>query len=178
MVFTHLHFDHAGGATRLDGRHVVPTFAHARHYVQRRHWEHALNPSERDRASFFVHNYHPIQEAGLLELVDGEGELLPGIEVFIHHGHTPAMQSVRVFSGDEAVWFPADLIPMSAHVPLPYIMGYDLSPVVTLNEKKAMLPRALDENWIVMYEHDPHVTGGRLTRDARGQIVRGDPSAL
>lgn len=178
VVFTHLHFDHAGGATRLEGSHVVPTFPNARHYVQRRHWEHALNPLERDRASFFEHNYRPIQEAGQLELVDGDVELLPGIEVLTHHGHTPAMQSVRVFGGDETAWFPTDLIPMSAHVPLAYIMGYDLNPVTTLNEKKALLPRALDEKWILVYEHDPQVSSGHLTRDLRGQIVRGEGVSL
>lgn len=178
VIFTHLHFDHAGGATRLDGRQVVPTFAQARHYVQRRHWEHALNPSERDRASFFDHNYRPIHEAGMLDFVDGDVELIPGIEVFIHDGHTPAMQSVRVFAGETAVWFPADLIPMSAHVPLPYIMGYDLFPVTTLKEKKTLLPRALDENWILAYEHDPLVSAGRLTRDLRGHIVRGESVTL
>ncbi|MBU0508089.1 MBL fold metallo-hydrolase [bacterium] len=178
VIHTHLHFDHAGGSTRLDSGRVVPMFPNARHYVQKRHWVHALNPTDRDRASFFDHNYRPVQEAGLLELVEGDTELFPGVELIVHDGHSPAMQSVRVFGGDSSIWFPADLIPLSVHVPLPYIMGYDLFPMTTLAEKKRLLPRALEEKWILVYEHDPRITASLLTRDLRGQIVRGETVTL
>ncbi len=174
VIYTHLHFDHAGGTTRLDGKHAVPVFPNARHYVQRRHWDHAQNPTVRDKASFLPPNYGPVHEAGLLDLVDGDTEVFPGIELIMLDGHTPAMQSLRVFDGNSALWFATDLLPMSAHVPLPYIMGYDLFPMTTLTEKKRLLPRAVDENWIVAYQHDPHVPASRIIRNERGQFQRGE----
>ncbi|MCX6600348.1 MAG: MBL fold metallo-hydrolase [bacterium] len=174
VILTHLHFDHCGGATRMESGQAAPVFAKARHYVQRRQFEHALQASERDRASFLPHNYLPLREAGLLDLVDGEVELFPGIHVLVAEGHTPAMQTVKIQDGDQVLWFAADLIPMSAHVPLPYIMGYDLRPLTTLAEKKRWLPQALSEKWVIVYEHDPLVPAGRLTANERGHIVAGE----
>jgi len=174
VILTHLHFDHSGGSTRLENGQAVPVFPKARYHVQRRHFEHALNATERDHASFLPHNYLPLREAGLLEVVDGEMELFPGIHVLVADGHTPAMQTVKVQHGDQVLWFAADILPMSAHVPLPYVMGYDLFPLTTLAEKKRWLPQALDEKWVIVYEHDPLVPASRLKMSERGQIAAGE----
>jgi glyoxylase-like metal-dependent hydrolase (beta-lactamase superfamily II) len=174
VILSHLHFDHCGGSTVLEDGRAVPRFPNARHHVQRRHFEHALHPTERDRASFFPHNYLPLREAGLLDLVDGDTELFPGIQLMVAEGHTPAMQTVKIQSGEQTVWFAADVIPMSAHVPLPYIMGYDLFPLTTLEEKKRWLPQALAEKWIIVYEHDPVLWASRITANERGQLAAGE----
>jgi glyoxylase-like metal-dependent hydrolase (beta-lactamase superfamily II) len=174
VILTHLHFDHVGGATRIEKGESVPLFEHARHYVQKRQFEHAIKQMERDKASYFPRNYVPLKSAGLLELVDGPGEIIPGIEMILVEGHTPGQQTVRIFDGNGALWFPADLIPMSSHVPLPYIMGYDLFPVTTLEEKKRLLPQAASEQWVVIFEHDPGVPASRLTTNEKGHIVKGE----
>jgi glyoxylase-like metal-dependent hydrolase (beta-lactamase superfamily II) len=178
VIITHLHFDHVGGCTCYEGKTAVPTFPRARHYVQKKQFAHALNPSEKDRASYFPHNYLPLQEAGLLDLVEGNVELFSGIDVIVVNGHTPAMQTVRVRDGRQTVWYAADLLPLSAHVPLPYIMGYDCAPMITLEEKKTLLPQAVDEEWIVAYEHDPLMAAGKIVRHEKAFFTRGDPVSL
>jgi glyoxylase-like metal-dependent hydrolase (beta-lactamase superfamily II) len=172
VIFTHLHFDHAGGSTVRDGNVVRPLFANARHYVQKRQWEHAFTRNERDRASYLDHNYLPVQDAGLFEFLDGDVELFPGLEILLSNGHTPALQTIRIFAGDLSVWYPTDLVPLAAHIPLAYIMGYDLWPVTTLEDKKKYLPRAVDEGWTLLFEHDPRVMACKLARDAKGRIVQ------
>lgn len=178
VILTHLHFDHVGGATRLENGKAVPVFEKARHYVQRRHYDHALNPTERDRASFLAHNIQPLSGAGLFEFLDGDTELFPDIHLMTAEGHTPAMQTVKIQSGAQTLWFAADVMCMSSHVPLPYIMGYDIHPMNTLAEKKRWLPQALDENWIIVFEHDPLVSAARLTKNERGQIVLGETAGI
>jgi glyoxylase-like metal-dependent hydrolase (beta-lactamase superfamily II) len=178
VIITHLHFDHVGGCTRYEGKTAVPTFPLARHYVQKEQFAHALNPSEKDRASYFPYNFRPLQEAGLLELVEGNVELFAGIDVIVVNGHTPAMQTVRVRDDKQTVWYAADLLPMSAHVPLPYIMGYDCWPLTTLEEKKTLLPQVVDEEWIVVYEHDPLVAASKIVRHEKAYFTRGDPISL
>jgi glyoxylase-like metal-dependent hydrolase (beta-lactamase superfamily II) len=178
VILTHLHFDHCGGATKLENSHAVPVFTNARHYIQRRHWEHALKHTERDRASFLPHNYLPLHEARLLEFVDGDTELFPGLHLMVADGHTPAMQTVLVRQSDQVLWFSADVMPMSSHVPLAYIMGYDLFPLTTLAEKKRWLPQALDEKWVLVYEHDPYMPASRLALHAKGYIIKGEAVAF
>jgi glyoxylase-like metal-dependent hydrolase (beta-lactamase superfamily II) len=168
VILTHLHFDHAGGATTKTNYGIVPTFPNARYYVQRDHWNAALNPTERDRASFFPENYKPLMEYGVLELIDGEGELFPGIRVQLFHGHTSALQSPVISDGTTTLFFCADLIPMAAHVNLPWIMGYDLRPLVTLEEKRVVLDRAADEQWLLCLEHDPSVEALTVERGPKG----------
>ncbi len=178
VIFTHLHFDHCGGATHLVDGKAVPLFPTARHYVQKRHWEHALRPTERDKASFLPPNYVPVFESGLMDLVDGDAEILPGIKLCVVNGHTPAMQMVTISAGDKTVWFAADLVPMSAHVPLAYIMGYDLLPLITLEEKRKYLKQAMDEQWITIFEHDPHVPACTLSLHEQGNVTRGPVVAI
>jgi len=168
IIATHLHFDHAGGISKLEGKQRVPYFPKAQIHVQKEHWKHALHPTERDRASFIVDTYRFLEGSGTLNLIDGPGELFPGIHLQLVNGHTPFQQLVRITGEGGTVLYAADLIPTASHIPLPYIMGYDLNPLKTLEEKKAMLPRAVEEGWTLVFEHDPFRGMGKVTRDEKG----------
>ncbi len=174
FVYTHLHFDHAGGSTRFDELGTpVPTFSAARHYVQQEQLLWARNPTDKDRASFMPENWEPVAERGLLEMVEGDGELFPGIDVRVVYGHTSAMQLVVVHGSREhespaGLVYCADLIPTSAHIPFPYIMGYDNFPLTTLDEKKKFLPEAYERGWLLCFEHDAFTDAVRIGAGKRG----------
>ncbi len=168
VILTHLHFDHAGGATYREGNRVVPAFPHATYYVQRQHWDAALHPSERDRASFLRDDFMPLHDAGVLNLIDGEREILPGIRLRIVNGHTTALQCPLISDGQTSLLYCADLVPLASHVNLPWIMAYDLRPLVTLEEKRKTLDAAADEQWIMFFEHDPILKAGYVQRTERG----------
>lgn len=169
FIYTHLHFDHAGGSTVVDEKgDVVPIFPEARHYVQKEHLAWARNPTDKDRASFMPENWEPVVERELLETLDGDGEVFPGIEVRTMNGHTRAMQMVIVRDDTTGLVYPADLTPTAAHIPYPYIMGYDNYPLTTLEEKKAFLPEACERNWLFCFEHDAFAQGVRLQPGKRG----------
>ena len=174
VVNTHLHFDHAGGDTLRDeqGR-IVPAFPRARYLVQRRELEFARLPNERVRASYLPDNYRPLVEAGLVDTLDGESLVTEGVRVLPTPGHTPFHQSVLIESRGEVACFLADVCPTSAHVPLPWIMGYDLEPLVTLETKRALWARAREEGWLLVFEHDPEVPWGRLSPDADKLVPEG-----
>ena len=169
VINTHLHFDHAGGNTHIRGNHAVPAFRRARYMVQRKEFEHAENPSDRDRASYFPENFRPIAEAGQWELIEGDGEILPGISVERIPGHNADMQAVKIVGGgpsklgaSKKLAFVADLLPTRHHIPLPWIMGYDLYPLQTLETKRKWLPRLVSEGWITVFGHDPDFAAATL----------------
>ena len=158
VVNTHLHFDHAGGNTRSDETgQAVPTFPNARYFISRAEYEHAETPHERDRASYLPENWRPLQESGQLELKEADYEVVPGLCMETVPGHSRTMQCVRLECGGRTLFSFADLVPMRAHVPLPWIMGYDLYPVETLEAKKRLLPQAAREDWLCLFYHDPEV---------------------
>jgi glyoxylase-like metal-dependent hydrolase (beta-lactamase superfamily II) len=171
VILTHLHFDHAGGSTYREGGEVIPMFPKAKYYVQREHWRAATNPTERDRASFISEDFTPLQFHSVLEYTEGEGEILPGVSVRLMHGHTPALQCPLITDGTTTVFYCADLIPTTSHLALPWIMAYDLRPLITLEEKKTILNQAVDESWIIFFEHDPHVEAARVIRTEKGVVV-------
>jgi glyoxylase-like metal-dependent hydrolase (beta-lactamase superfamily II) len=154
VVNTHLHFDHAGGNTYRTGDQLVATFPGASYVFQRQEWEDATAPNERTRGSYFADDFAPLEVAGRLELVDGSVELLPGLRVDRVQGHTRGTQTVRVSSGDETVFFTSDFLPDRHHLPLPWIPAFDLFPLDTLEAKRLILRRAIDERWIVAFTHD------------------------
>jgi len=171
VVLTHLHFDHAGGTTqRTPSGGLAPVFPRARHIVQRKELEAARHAHERNRASYLAENLDPLVGEGILEVVDGEAEVVPGVRVLPTPGHTPGHQSVLVDGGDEKALFLGDVVPTSVHVRLPFIMGYDLDVEATLASKKAVLGRALAEGWLVLFGHDRQ-HAARLGRDPKGQIT-------
>jgi glyoxylase-like metal-dependent hydrolase (beta-lactamase superfamily II) len=155
IIQTHLHFDHCGGLVTDQNGKFVPTFPNAKVYVQKENLAWARKPTEKDRASYLSNDWEPIAAEGLLEEVDGPGEILPGIELLIFNGHTRAQQLPHIHDGDKHVFFCADLMPTKAHVNLPYVMGYDNFPLTTLEEKRAITPRMYEEKWMLFFEHDP-----------------------
>ncbi len=172
VVSSHLHFDHAGGNTRShSGGAPVPSFPNARYIARRGEWEWAHHTNERTAGSYFAHNYDPIEAAGLLELIEDDGEILPGVALRSTPGHTPHHQGIQVTSGDARLFYLADLAPTAAHVPLPWIMGYDVEPLVTLETKRRLWAEAASEEWIVMFEHDADHAWGRIRIDGKGYIV-------
>jgi glyoxylase-like metal-dependent hydrolase (beta-lactamase superfamily II) len=169
VVNTHLHFDHAGGNTRRDGSgRLVPAFPSAVYVVQEGEWQDALRPNERNRRSYLEDDFVPLEREGVLRRVRGEVELAEGVRVLPTPGHTRHHQCVLIASGGETAFYAGDLVPMSLHVPYPYIMGYDLFPVETLRQKKEILPRAHREGWLLVFEHDPVTRLGRLRERGEG----------
>ncbi len=174
VILSHLHFDHSGGATRRTADGLALTFPNAMHHVQRKQWDWAMSPSERDVASYMPENYLPLLDAGRLNLLDGDGALFDGIAVEVVNGHTFGQQIIRIVQDKMQIVYCADLIPMSAHIPMPYIMAYDLQPLVTVEEKKRMLERAARNHELLFFEHDPFFEGAFITKDERGyKIERG-----
>lgn len=154
VVLTHLHFDHCGGTLREVEGQLRPIFANARHWIQKRHWEWASSPSERDRASFRKEDFLALVEHGQLQQIDGAAEIIPGVRVTPISGHTPGQQIVEFHTGQGVVVFVADLLPFLSQVHVPWIMGFDLNPLLTVTEKKQFLTRAVEDRYILVFEHD------------------------
>ena len=169
LVLSHLHFDHAGGSTRREEGLTVPAFPNSTLYVQAVELAHARAPHERDRASYRPDDWEPWAEAGKLEALSGEVEVRPGVSVVPVRGHSEGMQAVRIESEGEVAFYFADALPTSAHVPVPWIMGYDLYPVDLIENKKRLLARAVTEGWLCVFEHDPDVPWGRIVEGADGK---------
>jgi glyoxylase-like metal-dependent hydrolase (beta-lactamase superfamily II) len=162
LINTHLHFDHCGWNTKIVNGTAVPTFPNARYIVQRGELEHAKAPTERDRASYFSDNFAPMEKSGQWSLLEGDAEVLHGVELIRMPGHNRDMMCVRLTGGGKTVFFAADLVPMAAHLPYPWIMGYDLYPLTTLENKKKWIPQAVREGWLVIFGHEPKTPAGYL----------------
>lgn len=163
VINTHLHFDHCGGNTYKDAKgDIVPTFPNAEYVIQKGEWEYAFDPHFRDKVSYFHEHFLPIKEHGQLRLVDGDAEITNGVFVELMPGHTSFHQGVRVSSGTETLVFFGDMVPTSAHVGLGYIASYDLFPVTTLETKASFFEKAVEENWIIAFDHDPVHYFGRI----------------
>ncbi|HJQ53169.1 MAG TPA: MBL fold metallo-hydrolase [Gemmatimonadaceae bacterium] len=169
VINSHLHFDHAGGNTRIrpDGS-VELSFPNATYIVKRGEFDYATHTNERTAASYFDRNYVPVEAADKIEFVSREKEIVKGIRVIPTPGHTPFHQSILIESAGERAFYFADLVPTSAHLPLPWIMGYDVEPLVTLETKRRILKQAVDEHWLVIFEHDARTAWGRVAVDAKG----------
>lgn len=173
VINTHLHFDHCGGNTerREDGE-IAATFPNAEYVVQQGEYDHAQNPTDRDRASYLPENYEPLARSGQLQLVAGDTEIIPGVEVVRVPGHTEHQQCVRLRSGGRTAFFFADLVPTTAHLPFAWLMGYDLFPLTTLEQKKRWIPQAVEEGWLCLFAHDPEVPAAYLS-EKNGKVVAG-----
>ncbi len=168
VINTHLHFDHCGWNTRREGMKLIPTFQRARYFVQRGEWEHALHPTERDRAGYIEEFFCPAKPQ--TELIDGDHEIVPGIRVEVVPGHTRNMQCVRIESEGQQAYFISDLVPTAAHLAYPWIMSLDLYPMETLANKKRLLPQLAAQGALVIFPHDPEMPWARLT-EREGKIT-------
>lgn len=172
VILTHLHFDHTGGSTTLVNGKWEPTFPNAKYYVQKEHYDWAINPSDRDRASFIQNRFVPLNEHGVINLVSKDYKVDDEFDFMLINGHTFAQQMIKISDGTNTLLYCGDLLPFSSHVPLPYIMGYDLQPLVTLQEKKNLYPQAIDENWLLFFEHDPEVVAATITKNEKGFFLK------
>src|SRR5439155_15503933 len=172
VLASHLHFDHAGGFTVRDaGGRVRPRFPRAQYVVRRGEWEDATHPNVRTRASYLLDNYVPLAEAGVLQFVDDDQTIMPGVKVRRTGGHTPYHQMVLVESGGKTAAFVADLVPTTAHLGEPWIMGYDLYPMDTLSAKNAFLEEAVQHEILVFFEHDPVIAAGYVQEQNGKRVV-------
>jgi len=172
VINTHLHFDHAGGNTwRTPSGAVEASFPNARYVVQRGEMEWATHTNERTAASYFGANWDAIVAAGRFDLIEGEPEVRPGIQLMRTPGHTPHHQSVKLTSGGETAVFLADVTPTAAHLPLPWIMGYDVEPMVTLESKRHVHAKAAAEGWLMIFEHDATNAWGRIEHDGKAYAL-------
>ncbi len=187
IVNTHLHFDHAGGNTIPGGNASVnerapstpsagqaaldcfPQFANARYFVSESEFEHAKNPHERDRASYLTENWEPLRESGQIEMTPDDYEVIPGLQITKMRGHSETMQTWQLSRGGETIYGFADLIPTRHHLPLAWIMGYDLMPAETLDFKKRIIPEAVAGNWMCLFYHDPDTPLCRI-REESGKV--------
>ncbi len=155
MMLTHLHFDHCGGGIRYEGEHLVPTFPNATYWSNEAHWQWATHPNAREKASFLTENIIPMQESGHLRFVPLTGEHELPFEIIFVDGHTDKQMLPKVTYKGRTLVFVADLIPSVGHIPLPYVMGYDTRPLLTLDEKARFLQEAADNKYVLVFQHDP-----------------------
>ena len=166
VILTHLHFDHAGGATSNDSTgSCVATFPNAKYYISEENWNAGIRPSPRDKASYLKENYVPIYDAGLFKFVPSNSEILPGISTYIVNGHTTGQQLVKIEGSQETLVFCSDLIPLESHLKLPWIMGYDLNAHLTLDEKTEFLKLAAKNNWWLFFYHDPNTVAVKIAEN-------------
>ncbi len=173
VILTHLHFDHAGGSTKQENGKLVPTFPKATYYVQKENLEWARNPKEKDKASYIKEDWEPLIKEGVLKIVEGEKEILPGIQMRLFYGHTRGIQLPFLDDGKNKLFFCGDVIPTSVHLGLPWVMAYDNFPLITIEEKKKILERAAKEKWMLVFEHCPHIAAASIEQGEKGfQILK------
>ncbi|MFM2386898.1 MAG: hypothetical protein RL660_1655 [Bacteroidota bacterium] len=174
VVLTHLHFDHCGGAIVREGEQLVPQFKNAKYWSNEAHWQNATQPNERERASFLKDNIIPIQQCGQLQFANtAEGTMLfDNIELVQVNGHTEGMMLPLISYKGHKILYAADLFPSPHHISLPWIMAYDMQPIVTLAEKKKILARAAQENWLVYFEHDATIEMCSIESSDKGVAVK------
>ena len=167
IINTHLHFDHAGGNTKIDDGSIVPTFPNAKYWVTKEHWELANHPSQKDSGSFIEHDWKVLAENGMIETVNGNEPFIKGIDSYITQGHTDGLLHPMISDGTKTLFYGADIFPLAAHISIPWVMAYDVQPVVTMKEKEILLPKMQDEEWILFLEHDPNIQACTVHQDGK-----------
>ena len=168
VILTHLHFDHTGGSTKIENDKLIPAFPNAKYYVQKENYEWAMNPSERDKGSYLKDSFEPLMKEGVLNFIEDQEKFDDEIEFVIINGHTFAQQLIKISDSSNTILYCADLFPTTSHIPLPYVMGYDLQPLVTVEEKKKVLAKAIEESWKIFFEHDPETALASVEKNEKG----------
>jgi glyoxylase-like metal-dependent hydrolase (beta-lactamase superfamily II) len=172
VILTHLHFDHAGGATFRDAEGCLrPMFPRARHFVQRTEWDDAVGNIPELAGAYYPDDFVPLQQAGLLEIIDGDVEVFPGIKTQLTGGHTRGHQVVRIESGDDSAICLADICPTAAHLPTFWTMAYDQFPLTVRQKKPIILGDIVNQHQIALFSHDPNITAARLSRNSKGELI-------
>lgn len=176
VIITHLHFDHVGGAVRWkkDRSGYEPAFPNATYHLSKEHWNHANHPNPREKASFLPENFIPLQEAGVLNFVQPNEEVFGGIFCRMVNGHTVSMICPEIHTGNEVVFYGADLYPSAAHVPLNYVMAYDIEPLRSMEEKSFWNKQILDNNWNLFFEHDREIAISKIAVNEKGLYTAGE----
>lgn len=175
VLLTHLHFDHAGGAVHYADAartKLAPAFGNAEYWVHSGQWNWAMNPNPRERATYLSENLLPLQESGQLRFCDRQQPLIGGLELMYVDGHTEKMTLTKLAYAGRTLLFCADLIPSASHVPVPYVMGYDIRPMVAMTEKEQYLEQAVDQDWILVFDHDPYVEAATVERTEKGIRIK------
>lgn len=168
VILTHLHFDHCGGAVVRQDDKLIPFFKQARYWSSEAHWDWAVNPNPREKASFLQENILPLKESGQLHFVHSPLDVHPSIQLINVSGHTESMFIPRIEYKNHIIYYGADLIPSAAHIPIPYVMAYDTRPLLTLDEKKQLLTRMESEQALLFFEHDPRIAVATLKKTEKG----------
>ncbi len=168
VILTHLHFDHVGGAVVFDEDKALPAFPNAKYFVRKKQFEWANNPSDRDKGSFVENRFKPLYEEGVLALIDEGKEFDDSIDLIEVNGHTFSQQLVKISDSSKTLFYCADLIPFVSHLHIPFVMGFDLQPLITVLEKKEYLYQAVEENWYLFFEHDPKVVTATVELTEKG----------
>ena len=172
VVFSHLHFDHCGGAiTKNSDESLQLTFPNAQYWIGKAHWESALKPNRRERPSFLKENIEPLKESGKLNLIETTTEIVPGIELRLLNGHTAGQILPIITYGNKKLVYTADFLPTSVHIPISFVGGYDINPIVTMNEKESFLEEAVTNNYTLFFEHDLYVECCNLIKTPKGIVI-------
>ena len=174
VIITHMHFDHCGGSVKWndDKTGYELSFPNATYWTSRKQYELAVNPNRREKASFLKENIQPVEESGKLKLIDKEGEYIPNITFKMYYGHTDGQLIPHIFTGNKTLVFMADLLPSTAHIPMPWIMAYDTRPLQTLKDKERFYSEAIKNNYVLFFEHDLHNEACTLKDTEKG--IRAD----
>ena len=167
VICTHMHFDHIGGNTKIKSGEVVPTFPNAKYWISEENWKLANHPSQKDAGSFIEHDWKVLAENQMIEIIDGREPFIEGVETIVTHVHTPGLLHPIVSDGSNKLFYGADIFPMVAHIPIPWVMAYDVQPVVTMEEKQKLLQKMEREDWILFFEHDPHIQACSVHKDGK-----------
>ncbi|MEE9448724.1 MAG: MBL fold metallo-hydrolase [Ignavibacteriaceae bacterium] len=168
VFLTHLHFDHCGGSTKLQNGKLIPAFPNAHYFIQKQNYDWAVKPLDRDKGSYVKSNFVPLFEEGVLNFTIGDARLDDEIDFIVINGHTFGQQMLKISDSANTLVYCCDLLPFVSHIPIPYIMGYDLQPLITIKEKVKILQQAVDENWLLFFEHDPEIACATVKHTDKG----------
>jgi glyoxylase-like metal-dependent hydrolase (beta-lactamase superfamily II) len=170
VLLTHLHFDHTGGSTKFENGKLIPAFPNAKYFIQKKNFEWAMNPTDRDKGSYIKENFEPLVKEGLLNLIDGEIDFDENISFRVINGHTFGQQMVKISDSNDTILYCCDLMPFVSQIKIPYVMGYDLQPLLTIQEKIKYLKLAASENWYLYFGHDPRFAAATVKHTEKGIV--------
>ena len=156
VICTHLHFDHVGGNTKIDEGKIVPTFPNAKYWVSKENWKLANHPSQKDAGSFLVDDWKVLLDNSMLEIVEGSESFIEGVDIFLSNGHTLGLMHPIISDRNQTIFYGSDLFPTVTHIPVQWVMSYDIQPMITIQEKSKLLKKMYEKNWILFFEHDPN----------------------